>query len=201
MPLFPMFVDLSAAPGLLIGGGKETVTKTRRLLPFHPRLTVFAPGPVPELAGLPGVEVVARAFRDEDLEPIPGYVIVAGADQAENRRIADLCRSLRIPVNTVDDPAYCTFQFPALITEGEVSIGISTAGASPAAAVLLKERIRDAIPDDLEHILPWAGELTRTMRREIPDMAARTPILRAVIAGAFEKGRPLTPEETAEYLQ
>lgn len=41
--------------------------------------------------------------------------------------------------------------FPALVHEGELSIGISTGGASPSAAIFIKEQIRSLIPRDLKN--------------------------------------------------
>lgn len=195
MPLFPMYVDLSHAVGLLIGGGSEALEKAERLAPFGPRLRVFAKAPLEGFRDLPQAELLGRDFTDADLDPIPDFVIIAGEDVAENHRIAELCRQMRIPVNTVDDPPYCTFQFPALVTRGDVSIGISTAGASPAAAVLMKERIAAALPENLAEILAWSKPLTRAFRRKIPAMKERTPVLRRILTEAFQQNRPLTDEE------
>ena len=69
-------------------------------------------------------------------------VIAATDDRETNHTVAALCREKNIPENVADDPAACTFLFPALVQQGEFSAGISTGGASPTAAAYFKDRLR-----------------------------------------------------------
>ena len=64
-----------------------------------------------------------------------GFVIAATDDREVNRGIAALCRERGIPVNAVDDKEQCTFLFPALVKRGDLTVGVSTAGASEPGAV------------------------------------------------------------------
>lgn len=139
MAYFPMFVELEGRPCLIVGGGAVALRKARRLLPYGPCLTVVAQSFVPELEALEGAALCRRAFRPRDVEG-QALVVAATGDGALNREIAALCRARRIPVNAVDDKDNCTFLFPALVRRGPLSIGISTGGASPTAAVYVKEK-------------------------------------------------------------
>ena len=156
MPLFPMFVNLDHAPVLLAGGGTVALRKAEKLLPYGPCLTVVAPEITPELAALPGLTLCRRPFEESDLQGPPALVIAATDDTPLNRKIAALCKAQRIPVNVVDDLTACGFVFPALVRRGRLSVGISTGGASPTAAVWLKERIEALLPpyfaDSLERL-------------------------------------------------
>ena len=145
MAYFPMFVELEGRPCLIVGGGAVALRKARRLLPYGPCLTVVAQSFVPELEALEGAALYRRAFRPRDVEG-QALVVAATGDGALNREIAALCRARRIPVNAVDDKDNCTFLFPALVRRGPLSIGISTGGASPTAAVYVKEKIEAAPP-------------------------------------------------------
>lgn len=137
MAYFPMFVELEGRPCLIVGGGAVALRKARKLLPYGPCLTVVAQSFVPELEALEGAALCRRAFRPRDVEG-QALVVAATGDGALNREIAALCRARRIPVNAVDDKDNCTFLFPALVRRGPLSIGISTGGASPTAAVYVK---------------------------------------------------------------
>ena len=46
MPHFPMFVDLSGRPVLIVGGGSVALRKLRKLAPYGPR---YAAAPFPPM--------------------------------------------------------------------------------------------------------------------------------------------------------
>ena len=46
-------------------------------------------------------------------------------------------------MNSADDPANCTFILPAVARDGEVTVAVSTGGASPALASHLRGEIED----------------------------------------------------------
>ena len=94
------------------------------------------------------------------------FAIAATDDRVLNARIASDCRARHIPVNCVDDKEYCDFFFPALIVRGEVSIGVSTGGASPLLAALLRDRLARALPENLEEIVVRAEQLRAAGDRE-----------------------------------
>ena len=71
---------------------------------------------------------------------------------AMNARVAADCRARGVPVNCVDAPALCDFFFPALITAGEVTVAVSTGGASPALAAALREYLEGVLPQNLSMI-------------------------------------------------
>ena len=146
MPHFPMFVDLSGRPVLIVGGGSVALRKLRKLAPYGPKCVVVAPEVAEEIRSMDGVQVCRRPFSPDDLEPRPVLVIAATDDPAVNRQVSSLCRQQNIPVNVADDPALCTFLFPALVQQGSFSAGISTGGASPVAAAYFKERLEDILP-------------------------------------------------------
>lgn len=183
MPLFPMFVNLDHAPVLLAGGGTVALRKAEKLLPYGAQITVVAPDIVPELAALPGLTLCRRPFEESDLQGPPALVIAATDDTPLNRKIAALCKAQRIPVNVVDDLTACGFVFPALVRRGRLSVGISTGGASPTAAVWLKERIEALLPPHFADSLERLEALRPALKARVPDERARAARFRA----AFER--------------
>lgn len=199
MPHFPMFVDLKNKPILLVGGGAVALRKLKKLTPYGGIPTVVAPEIHPEILDL-GVKVEQRCFRESDLTPRPVLVIAATDDEVLNREVARLCKNADIPVNVADSPEDCTFLFPALIQRGVFSAGISTGGASPTAAVYFKERLEEAIPDDLEDILDWLAERRVELKKSVPDQAQRAGIFRRMFDACMEKGGILTASEIDQCL-
>lgn len=171
MAHFPLFIDLNGALVFLVG---EDDRKEELLRSFGGRVRRLS------------------CLTEEELAENPRLVVLAGGDRAG---AATLCRSRGIPVNSVDDPQNCTFFFPSVIRRADAVIAVSSGGKAPAAAKALSAAIEQALPDDLEQLLPWLGELTARLRARIPDYRTRALLLDRITAKAFALGRPLSPEE------
>lgn len=190
MPLFPMFVDLKDKTVLIAGGGSVALRKLQKLAPYGVSPTVVAPDILPALAAFPGVKLHRRTFRPFDLRPRPVLVIAATNDREVNRYISMLCKKRHIPVNVADDPALCSFVFPALVQRGEFSAGISTGGASPTAAVYFKERLTELLPENLEELLLWLRSKRQAIKASIPEPERRAAVLRRLFDACIGQTDP-----------
>lgn len=200
MAYFPFYMELQGAQGLIVGGGTVALRKIEKLLPFGPALTVVAPEILPKIREIPGVNLRQRAFAPEDIHLGLAFVVAATDDGEENRKIAALCREKRIPVNVVDDPGECSFLFPALVHRGKLTVGISTAGASPTAAVRLKERISRLLPEEYEKILDFLEEKRLEVRETVPE-ESQARVLRNLCDACLKRGGVLTQAEVLEIFQ
>ena len=200
MGYFPFFIELSGQPGLVVGGGAVALRKVQKLLPYGPNLTVVAPEFMPELAAIPGLALGNRAFSPKDLDGM-AFVIAATDDRALNREISLLCRARNIPVNAVDDKEACSFLFPALVRRGSLSVGISTGGASPTAAIWLKDQVEGLLPDCLEDILAWLERQRPSLKSLCPDERRRSALFARLFGACLERGGPLTEEEMGKVLE
>ena len=163
-------------------------------------MTVVAPHILPELAAVPGVKLQKHCFSAADLRPRPALVIAATDDRETNHHISLLCQKRHIPVNVVDDPALCSFLFPALVRQGDFSAGICTGGASPVAAAYFKERLRELLPEGLDRILDWLASLRPAMKNAIPGQHNRSEVFRRWLDASMAKGEPLTQEEAERCM-
>ena len=159
MPLFPACLDLSDATVLVVGEGHEADSKAEKMAPF--------------------CEKVVRCPYPPRYEDLPALVILAEKDHPDNEFWAAHFRERGVTVNVADRPELCDFIFPSVIVRGDVSIAIATGGKAPALSALLRRRIEDALPEDLEAILETAAELTRELRKTIPDPHERGQAIRA----------------------
>lgn len=195
-----MFIDLKDKPVLIVGGGTVALRKLQKLSPYGVRPTVAAPEILPEIADFPGVKLKQKDFTVSDLQPRPALVIAATDNKTVNRRVSLLCRKRHIPVNVVDNPALCSFLFPALVQRGAFSAGISTGGASPTAAAYFRERIQELLPDGLEELLTWLESLRPLVKAAVPEQNKRGAIFQKLFAAGMAKGTPLTQTETEKYI-
>ena len=199
MAYFPFFVDLEDKRGLVVGGGAVALRKAEKLLPYGPRLTAVAPEFRPEFRELQGVELLRRPFEQTDLKDCD-FAVVATDDRALNRDAAELCKERRIPVNAADSREDSTFLFPALLRRGELSVGVSASGASPAAAAWVRDRFAQALPENLEEILEFLEDIREPLRQAVPDSTVRQRLLASLAVDCMEVGRPLTDGEFRRKL-
>lgn len=190
MAYFPFFVDLSQKTGIIFGGGTVALRKIEKLMPFAPKLRVISPYICPEIRANAALELIERAFVPGD-EKEACFVIAATDDPVCNHNIAMRCKEQKIPVNVVDDAEYCTFLFPALVQKGNLTVGISTGGSSPTAAICLKEQIGAQIPERFDEILDFLHQQREYIKAVVPDESVRSEILRKLFTAAMQNSGPL----------
>ena len=160
---FPLFVDFADKPCLVVGGGSVAARKAKALADFGARVTVVAP------------ETCGREFVDADVEGMT-LVVAATDDAAVNRHVAEVCRARGVWVNVVDDPANCTFVFPAVLRKGPMTVAVSSGGACPVAAKMVRDKVVAALPDDFIAAVGRLGDERENLKRNYPDPQERRRI-------------------------
>ena len=199
MAYFPVFMDIAGQDILIVGGGTVALRKIEKLLLYEPQITLVAPSVDPMIRAHSEVYIFEREFEEEMLEK-KKLVIAATDDRTLNARIAALCREKGIPVNAVDQREDCTFLFPALVKRGELSIGISTGGASPSAAIYLKERINALLPDRLDEILSFLDAARAPIKAAFPLEEDRSAAFKELFLLCMEQNAPLTEDSFRAFL-
>ena len=199
MAYFPLFLDLSGKTVLIVGGGPVASRKARVLLDYGPRVLVCAPRFVPQLEELSGTELLRQPFVPELLEGV-SLAVAATDDRVLNRTVSQLCREGGIPVDVADSREESTFLFPAVVRRGRLSVGISTGGASPAAAAYVRRTLEGQLPESLEPILDWLEDQRKKGKDTLPPSRRRSWFSR-LLSAALERGRPLTFQETETLLR
>jgi len=170
---FPLFVELEGRPCLIVGGGRVAARKAAALAGFGAAVSVVAPEICEELESrLDGVRLRRRPFCEADVEG--QTLVVAATDDPElNGRVAACCRVGNIPVNVVDDPKNCTFVFPALVRKGPLVAAVSSGGAAPVAAKLVRDKVSALLSDDFVTAVERLGAERDDLKRRFPDMEDR----------------------------
>lgn len=193
MAYYPLFFDLSDQLITIIGGGHVAYEKAVRLAGFDPKLRVIAPDVLASIEEIPNIEIIQRDWQPGDLDG--SFLIIAATnDRSENAKIAGLCKEKRILCNAVDDARNSQAIFGAVVSQEDLCIGISTSGASPSAAVYLKEKIAEELPKNMSEILAWLAACRPEIIASVS--ANRRPALfRALFEACMQKKRPLSAAE------
>ena len=203
MAYFPFFVDIGGKNGLIAGGGRVALHKLQKLLPYGAKLQIVAPE-VSEAMEQTALEndicVIKRAFEPSDLNEM-FFVIAASDDAKVNAEIGRLCRERGILVNVVDDKEACSFLFPSLVKEGNLSIGISTEGTSPEVAAELRSRVVSMIPADMDAILAYLGSLRPLAKAHVKDTGRRAAFLKDTARVCMDTNAVFDEWETMRRLE
>jgi uroporphyrin-III C-methyltransferase/precorrin-2 dehydrogenase/sirohydrochlorin ferrochelatase len=199
MDFLPIFLDVRGEPCLVVGGGEVAARKCALLLRAGARVTVLAP----ELSAAFDADVAAAriehraaSFRDADLDGF-AVAIAATSDEAVNRAVAAAAKARRIPVNVVDQPALCSFILPSIIERAPLTVAVSSGGASPVLARLLRARLESLIPAGYGRLAALAGAFRDRVkarfkppeRRRFWERVLQGPIAELVFSGREAEAR------------
>ena len=184
MQHYPMFARLAGLPCLVIGGGLVAERKVATLLQAAATVTVISPkvtAPLTEAVRSKRIAHVARPYRDGDLR---GFRLAFAAtnDDGVHAAIASEAEREGTWLNVVDRPQWCSFIVPAVVERGDLTIAVSTGGASPALA----KRIREELDGQFGQEYAQALALLRAARTQL-QAEARSPGEREEILTALAR--------------
>jgi len=146
MNYLPVYLNITNKKILIIGGGKVAAFKLERLLQFTENVTVLAKEVVVDIRSSV-IKVIQSEYASDVLD---GFALIYSCtnNRELNRRIENDAEKLKIPVNVVDDPNLCDFISPAVYTDKNFSIAVSTFGTAPSGAAKVRDMIKKALPPD-----------------------------------------------------
>lgn len=187
MTLLPVALNLENARVLVVGGGKVAARKTASALECGAQVLVVAPKLCEELTLLRDrLEYSARPFQDDDCDGC--RLVFACTDAREiNAHIAECAKAAGALCNIADDAAGSDFHGAAAVRRGEICIGISTGGGSPAMARHLRECVETAVGSEYSRLLELMKERRENLSQDIASQPQRAAIWREVLrSGALE---------------
>jgi uroporphyrin-III C-methyltransferase/precorrin-2 dehydrogenase/sirohydrochlorin ferrochelatase len=184
MDYLPIFLKLTGRPCVVVGGGEVAARKVGLLLDAGAKVTVIAPevcATLAELAARGRVVHHAHSFDHVALDAA-AVVIAATDDRAVNAHVSRLAQMNHMPVNVVDDPELCSFILPAIVDRSPVVVAVSTGGATPVLARLLRARLETLIPAAYGDLAKLARRFRDRVKRSLPQ-PERRPFWERVLTG------------------
>jgi precorrin-2 dehydrogenase/sirohydrochlorin ferrochelatase len=200
MNAYPIFVNLEGRPCLVVGGGAVAFAKARGLHESGGRLTVVSPEFVAAFDSISPLERRVRPFEEGD--PDGFFLAVAATDDpAVNRAVAEACRRRGVLCNVVDAPELCDFWVPSVLRRGDLTVAVSTGGASPALAKRVRRDLEGRFGEVYGEYVGFLREAREEARRRLPAREDRER-LAALLASedGYERFRGDGPEGRARWL-
>jgi uroporphyrin-III C-methyltransferase/precorrin-2 dehydrogenase/sirohydrochlorin ferrochelatase len=185
MKYLPVFLNISGKHCLVVGAGGIAVRKVELLLKAGARVRVVAKELSPAMSDLQrdhDFKCTLRGFEDSDLEDIE-LVIAASDDRDLNVRISSLAEARHIPVNVVDNPDLCSFIMPSMVDRDPVQIAVSTGGASPVLARMLRSQLESTIPAGYGDLAKLVHSCRDAVKKAFPKVEERRKFWESVLEG------------------
>ena len=167
MKYFPFYIDLKKKSVLLIGGGEVAERKLDLLIKACANVTIISPEITPyisEIAEKNNINILKEPYSPDQLDKKYSFVIAATNNEDLNKNIAKDSNQNNILVNVVDRPEICDFIFPSILERGDITISVSTGGASPVLARLLRTKLETMIPGAYGKVAKIISENRITVR-------------------------------------
>ncbi len=194
MDYFPVFVKLKDQECLVVGAGEIAARKIELLARANANITVLAEQFSPQVKSLQDayqLTFIQKRFATVDLSHYR-LVVSATNDKETNILVAKAANEQNVLVNVVDDPELCSFIFPAIIDRSPIIAAVSSGGAAPVLARLLRAKIETIIPPAYGHLAKLAEKFRADVKAHIKVPAQRRifwenvfqgPIAELVFAG------------------
>jgi uroporphyrin-III C-methyltransferase / precorrin-2 dehydrogenase / sirohydrochlorin ferrochelatase len=191
LAVLPVFLKLRDKQALVAGGSAGTAWKVELLAAAGAKVKLVWDEPDAETIKLAAewperVTIIQRGILESDFN---GAAVAIGALEDDNSAaaFATTARAKGIPVNVVDKPAFCDFQFGAIVNRSPLVIGISTDGGAPPLGQAVRSMIETILPAGLAK---WAAAAKswrpRVMRSDL-DSVSRKAFWRRFAGLAFSK--------------
>ncbi|MCI2400148.1 siroheme synthase [Aliiroseovarius subalbicans] len=185
MDYLPVFLDIRGKKVVVDGGETLAARRVERALDAGAIVTVFDPNPAEELRNLldrPHVNHHARVPEAGDfLDCLVAYG--ASEDDARDALLHKAAKQAGALVNVADNKPFCDFITPSIVDRAPVTVAISTGGAAPVIARILRARIEALLPAAYGHLAQFLSGFRRDIEKAVPTGRGRRRFWENMIDG------------------
>jgi len=169
----------------VLGGGEIAARKVNLLLRAQGQVIVVATELCATLRTMfddNEIEYREARFNAADLEGCE-LVIAATNDPDVNKSVYEEARKRNIQVNVVDHPEMCSFIFPSIVDRSPVVVAVSTGGASPVLARILRARLETFIPAGYGKLANLVAGFRNEVKKRLPKSVVRRRFWEKILQG------------------
>ena len=189
MKYFPFFLQLDKLPCLIIGGGDVAERKIDLLIKANADITIVSiefTNYILEVAKKNNIKCITQEYSDNILkENKYKFVIAATNNVSLNEKIARDCDKQNIIINVVDQPEICDFIFPSILERGDITVAVSTGGASPVLARVLRTKLETMVPSNYGKLAEIVSKNRINVRNKMKKFSSNKIFWEKMLNGKF----------------
>jgi len=204
MEFLPIFLDIRDKKVVVDGGETVAARRVERALAAGALVTSFDPAPGAELRALFGHANLVHHARTPVAEDFDGCTIAYGAseDSARDALLFHAAKANGALANVADVKEYCDFITPSVVDRDPVMIAISTGGAAPVIARILRARIEAMLPAAYGRLAAFVSQFRTRIAQGLSDGRGRRRFWENMIEGpagdAFLAGKQTQARDLIE---
>ena len=171
--MLPVLLNLSGKLVVIVGAGAVGLRKLTAVIESGATVRLIDPRPIPKLSA--SVAHIAEAYREEHLDG--AALAFACATPEVNAQVVADCHARGIWVNVATSPTEGDFLLPAVVRRGELTLAVSTGGASPALARRIREKLEAEFDDEFAEFVRVLAEVRMEVLAKVADEARRRELL------------------------
>ena len=204
LAVLPIFYKLEGRKVILAGGSDAAAWKADLLAASGAMVHVFATELDEEFVDLlkgPRAKSFVLHNRPWSLDCFDGASIAIADAESDGEAQAFYCaaKAAGVPVNVIDKPAYCEFQFGSIVNRSPAIVSISTNGAAPIFGQAIRQRIETLLQPALKDWASFAQKIRQGINEQLAPGKERRSFWERFNSIAFTQ--PFTDKNSDKVLQ
>ncbi len=160
MDYLPIFLDIKARRVIVDGGDTVAARRVERALSAGALVEVYNPDLSDEFRDLTTNESLTHITRPLTEDDVKGAAIAYGAseDEARDALLFAAARKHGALANIADVSEFCDFITPSVVDRSPLVVAISSGGAAPVIARILRARIESLLPPAYGRLAEFVGQ-------------------------------------------
>lgn len=189
--MYSALLNLDGKKVTVVGGGQIAFRKVSSFVEEGCEVYVIAPHFIEDFKTLGHtINKVYKYYEEGDCAG--SFIVVASTDDYEvNQQIGEFCKRGSILCNVVDNKPLSSFIVPSTLKRGDLTISISTGGASPSLAAKIRRELEEKYDDTYGAYIARLGRIRDKVLETVADEAEKRSLLKHIIT--------LEPQELEDY--
>ena len=163
---YPVMLDIRGKVAIVVGGDEIAAEKAAGLVAAGAEVRVISPrfcDALLILAEQKQATLSPKAYQKGDLAG--AFLVIAATSNSQlAEAVWNEAQERGQPINVVDMPRYCSFILPSILRRGQLTIAVSTEGASPGLAKRIRQQLEKLFPAAYEPYLRLASAARARLR-------------------------------------
>ena len=163
--MYPVCLEITEKLCVVVGGGKVAERKVSGLLTAKALVRVISPQLsrlLRQWAEEKRINWLNRGYQQGDLSG--AMLVFAATDNKEiQKAVTREAQQAGQMVNIIDAPAECSFQVPAVVRRGDLTLAVSSNGCSPAVVAMVRKQLAEDYGEEYGLLL----ELVARIRKQV----------------------------------